>query len=188
MAQIHTWDSQGNEFLVEVPDNMVPPQGGGNGGQPQGQQQSQGQGGSQPLQRTKQQSDKQIDVLFDRRNVPPPVAKIFWALNHKLALIKVTNPDELRKLRLKIENLTRMAHLSNRVDEETITALDLELLEFDTGDLELARSIGFDDRPTQVELLSMQFIQQHLIQQNKAATQSAGGAMSSAINWVKRRF
>lgn len=187
MAEISVWDKAGREFRVEVPDEVAA---GDNGhGQPQG---GDGGGGYTPqgqsgFSRTKAPAEQQIETFLKSSRMPPELQKKFWALYHKLALIKITNPTELQKMRWQIENLVRAAYLTNQVDDKILTLLDLELLEFDSGSVELSRSIAFDEHPTERELWTIQ-----TVNQNQKLTQGqppggTGGFLASALNWIKRR-
>jgi hypothetical protein len=189
MAEISVWDKAGREFRVEVPDEVVAgdnghgqPQGDGGGGG--GGYTTQSQGG---FTRTKAPAEKQLETFLEDSRMPPELKKKFWALYHKLALIKITNPTELQKMRWQIENLVRAAYLTNQVDDKILTLLDLELLEFDSGAVELSRSIAFDEHPTERELWTMQTINQNQNLKQRMAQSGSGGFLASALNWLKRR-
>jgi hypothetical protein len=185
MAEISVWDSAGREFRVEVPDDVA--SGGGNGNTPPGPQGYQQQGQQQGYGRAKAPAEKQLETFLEDTRMPPELQRKFWALYHKLALIKITNPTELQKMRWQIENLVRAAYLTNQVDDKILTLLDLELLEFDSGSVELSRSIAFDEHPTERELWTIQTVNQNQNVKSMAGQQGSGGFLSSAINWLRRR-
>ena len=187
MTEISVWDSAGREFRVDVPEEAVSPGGDGHG-QP-GQQQGGGYStaGQQGFTRTKAPAEKQLETFLEDTRMPPELKRKFWALYHKLALIKITSPTELQKMRWQIENLIRAAYLTNQVDDKILTLLDLELLEFDSGAVELSRSIAFDEHPTERELWTIQTVNQNQNIKQGQSPGGSGGFLSTALNWLKRR-
>lgn len=152
------YDDQGQEY--SVPDDLFD-QGGG------------------ILSRTLSPNEKQIQVFLEDSRIPEPLRAKFWALYHKLALIKVTSREDYYVLRMQIENLIRSAYINSDVPDEA-TFLGMEMLEFDAGDIELRRSITYDGKPNERELWGLAQIHQKIERVGESDASSSGGSSIGA--------
>lgn len=120
-----------------------------------------GGAGETGIRRPLPPQDRQLRVFLESTERPDDLRRKFWGFGHKLALIKLTRPEEYRVVRMQLENIIRAAYITSDIpDAETL--LNMELLEFESGDIELRRSNTYDGKPNERELWTIQGIHQRI--------------------------
>ena len=176
--------STGQSYEVEMDDanggGPVPHDGGGSGSSVPGD-------AAQYFNRTPGVSDKQLDVMLTETAKPKPIQNVFWALNHKLALLKVTDPMEYYRFKMRVENVIRAYHLQSREPGEDVDIMEEEMLEFDATS-DLSRSIVYDDRPNEREQWTPVMVRQSITQGDQSSPMATGGTTSLLGGVVSKIF
>lgn len=168
----------GEQFQVEVPDGA-----GGNGTGAGQQQQQEAPGRSGGPGRTPSMSDKQIKTLLANDGKPPDILKKFWGLGPKLAVTKITSPEEYYRFRLRVENTLRAPYLSNDEEVDETTLLDMDLMDLDAM-LDLARSQTDDEHASFLELLTILQQVVRARQETKPVPGSSGSLLGTIVNRI----
>ena len=131
--------------------------------------------------------EQQLFIFLQDDRIPQKLRDKFFILSYRLALTKITSPEAARKMQMKIENLLRAAYITGEL-EEGISYLDLEMLEFAAGDVELNRSITYDGKPTERELWTIQTVNQNVRQTGESEAQRGGGILGAVHALFKGRM
>lgn len=89
-------------------------------------------------------TEAQLKTFLHAVEMPENVRKLFWSINHILAITKIASPQDYTAAMLEVENLIRVADLAG----EQIPLVHQDQLMFYAGN-ELRRSRTYDGQPNE---------------------------------------